>query len=83
MNKVKEILEKHDRPVSYLVRMTRISRYTLDKIVKNEKSPSIDELMEISNALNEDIKIFFESNTSTINIDNNNKNKNKESGKVK
>ena len=82
MNKVKEILEKHDRPVSYLVRMTRISRYTLDKIVKNEKSPSINELMEISNALDEDIKIFFESKTNTINIDTN-KTKIKKPEKVK
>ncbi len=59
MNKLKMILKEKDRTVSFLVRRTGISRYSLDKIVKGEKSPIIEEANRIAKALSETVENIF------------------------
>ena len=59
MNKLKMILKEKDRTVSFLVRQTGISRYSLDKIVKGEKSPIIEEANRIAKALSEKVGNIF------------------------
>ncbi len=59
MNKLKMILKEKDRTVSFLVRRTGISRYSLDKIVKGEKSPIIEEANKIAKALSETVENIF------------------------
>ena len=53
------ILKEKDRTVSFLVRQTGISRYSLDKIVKGEKSPIIEEANRIAKALSEKVGNIF------------------------
>jgi len=53
------ILKEKDRTVSFLVRRTGISRYSLDKIVKGEKSPIIEEANRIAKALSETVENIF------------------------
>jgi len=84
-NNLSIILKKEDRTVSFLKRNTNITRYSLDKIVKGEKSPTLNQSKQIANALNVLISdIFFDLDTNTNKSNSsNNKNKTKESGKVK
>jgi transcriptional regulator with XRE-family HTH domain len=68
--KIKEILKKQDRSVSFLKRRTKISRYSLDLIVSGKKSPTVEQVSEIANAL--DVKpenIFFDINANNIGSD--------------
>jgi len=84
-NNLSIILKKEDRTVSFLKRNTNITRYSLDKIVKGEKSLTLNQSKQIANALNVLISdIFFDLDTNTNKSNSsNNKNKTKESGKVK
>ena len=83
-NNLSIILKREDRTVSFLKRNTNITRYSLDKIVKGEKSPTLNQVEQIANALNVlTSDIFFDFDTNTNNSNSNNKNKTKESGKVK
>jgi DNA-binding XRE family transcriptional regulator len=68
MNNIKEILKKQERNVSFLKKKTSISRYSLDLIVKNKKSPTWQQILEIANVLNVRPKdIFFDLETNTNN----------------
>jgi len=59
MNNLKNILKLKDRNVSYLVKKTGITRYSLDLIVHNKKSPTIEEARKIAEVLDETIENIF------------------------
>lgn len=50
--KIRSILKQKNRSVSWLQRETGISRYSLDLIVKELKSPTIEQVKKIAKALN-------------------------------
>lgn len=62
-NNLSLILKKKDRSVSFLKRNTNITRYSLDKIIKGEKSPTLNQAKQIAKALNILVsEIFFGKN---------------------
>jgi len=66
MSRLKKLLREKYRSVSYLVEVTKISRYTLDSIAHGKKSPTLDQALKIAKALDiKDTDIFFIFNTNT------------------
>ncbi|GAG67937.1 unnamed protein product [marine sediment metagenome] len=49
--KIRDILKQKNRSVSWLQRETGISRYSLDLIVKEIKSPTVKQVKKIAEAL--------------------------------
>lgn len=49
--RIKDIMKKKNRSISFLQRETGISRYSLELIVKELKSPTIEQVKQIAKAL--------------------------------
>jgi transcriptional regulator with XRE-family HTH domain len=67
MTKLRQILKEKDRTISYLVKKTGISRYSLDLIANGEKYPTTREAELIADALGVSVvDLFFNPKTITI-----------------
>jgi len=49
--KIRDILKQKNRSVSWLQKETKISRYSLDLMVKELKSPTTEQIKKIAEAL--------------------------------